>query len=56
MTLHIENQIRDYWATDRKRPSHLPVRNAMSRERFEQISLAFYIAESGKSVFSKVFI
>jgi Transposase IS4 len=54
MSLHIENRTSDYWAIDPKRPSHLPVRNAMSRERFQQISLAFHIAELGKSAFSKV--
>jgi hypothetical protein len=55
MALHIENQIADYWAiATRTKPSHLPVRNAMSRERFQQISTAFHIAEAGKSAFSKV--
>jgi Transposase IS4 len=54
MALHIENRTRDYWITDPNWPSHLPAQNAMSRERFQQISIAFHIAESGKSTFSKV--
>jgi Transposase IS4 len=54
MALHIENQTRDYWSIDRRKPSHLPVRNAMSRERFEEISITFHITEAGKSAFSKV--
>jgi Transposase IS4 len=55
MSLHIENQISDYWTiAARTRPSHLPVRNAMSRERFQQINTAFHITEVGKSMFSKV--
>lgn len=56
MDLHIENQTKDYWTTDKKRPSHLPVQHAMSRERFQQISTAFHISSnSSKSVFSMVY-
>jgi Transposase IS4 len=54
MSLHIENRTSDYWAIDSKMPSHLPVQNAMSRERFQQIGSAFHIAEASKSAFSKV--
>ena len=35
MALHIENRTRDSWSMSRKRPSHLLVRTAMSRERFQ---------------------
>jgi Transposase IS4 len=54
IALHIENQTKDYWSIDPNRPSHLPVRNSMSRDRFEQISTAFHIADGSKSVFLKV--
>jgi hypothetical protein len=43
MTLHIEHQIKDYWLVDPKRPSHLPIRNSMSRRRFDQINTTLHI-------------
>jgi hypothetical protein len=54
MALHIENRTRDYWSIDPKMPSHLLVQSAMSRERFQEISIAFHITEDGNSTFTKV--
>jgi hypothetical protein len=55
MGLHIENEIEEYWSTDSDNvPTHLPVRRAMVRDRFKQISSAFHISDKGSSVFLKV--
>lgn len=55
MALHIENKIASYWNTaSSSMPTHAPIRKAMSRDRFQQISAAFHIADRGKSTFLKV--
>jgi hypothetical protein len=56
MGLHPENDIDQYWCIDTEnQPSHAPVRTAMARNRWKQISRAFHISEKGQSAFSKVF-
>jgi hypothetical protein len=55
MGLHVENDIHQYWCVDSgNQPSHGPVRTAMARERWKQISRAFHISEEGQSAFAKV--
>src|ERR1700736_1933438 len=55
MGLHPENDIDQYWCIDiENHPSHGPVRAAMARDRWKQISRAFHISEQGQSVFLKV--
>ena len=49
----IECQTKDYWARGLSRASHLPVFNAMSRNRFKQIDIAFHIS-NGKLAFIQV--
>jgi hypothetical protein len=56
MGLHPENDIDQYWCIDTEnQPSHAPVRTAMARNRWKQISRAFHISEKGQSAFLKVF-
>ncbi len=54
MGLHPENDIKLYWSTSHKCPTHTAVRTAMSRDRWLQISRAFHISGNSKTVFQKV--
>jgi Transposase IS4 len=55
MGLHPENDIDQYWCVDiNNQPSHGPVRTAMARDRWKQISRAFHISNVGESAFAKV--
>ena len=55
MGLHPENDIHQYWCIDiDNQPSHGPIRTAMARDRWQQISSAFHISDKGKSAFLKI--
>ena len=54
MTLHIENEISDYWKTSKNGPIH-PIRNYISRDRFQELHMRVRIhGEEEKGVYEKV--
>jgi hypothetical protein len=40
MTLHVENEIQDYWSTSRTSPKH-PISKHMARGRFQELHMRF---------------
>jgi hypothetical protein len=54
MTLHIENEISDYWKTSKNGPIH-PIRNYMSRDRFQELHIRMRVhGEEAEGVYAKV--
>ena len=45
MGIHKQNQIRDYWRTDKNRPSHPLVYKSMSLNRFEQLQRFIHVSD-----------
>ena len=46
MTLHVENEVADYWNTNRASPNH-PISMYMSRDRFQELHMRFRLEEPG---------
>lgn len=46
MTIHIENEISDYWNTQRNTPFH-PISKHMSRDRFQELHMRFRCEKPG---------
>jgi hypothetical protein len=54
MTLHVENEISDYWKTSRNGPIH-PIREHMSRDRFQELHMRVRVYdEVAKGPYAKV--
>jgi hypothetical protein len=54
MTLHIENEIQDYWNTSRTSPKH-PISKHIARDRFQELYIRFrYEGPGTKGPYARV--
>lgn len=53
MTLHVENEIKDYWNTLKMAPIH-PITKYMPRARFEELHIRYRVGDDDTTTYTRV--